>query len=295
MGVPLIGDSPGEDPMFNLSAPIVTMFALYVVVMVATGVWACTRTRTFSDFALGGRRLRPPVAALSAGASDMSGWLFLALPGAVYAAGIGSAWIALGLAAGTYLNWLFVAPRLRTYTERAGNAVSLSAYLEERFEDRTRTLRLVSAAVTLVFFTLYVSSGLVAGGLLFNTVFDVRFGLGVTVTALVIVIYSALGGFLAVSLTHVLQATLMFVALVVLPATAIASLGGFSGLGDALDSREPALRDPGALVDYGGGLWSADGALGAVAIVSLLAWGLGYFGQPHILARFMSIRSVVLY
>ncbi|AZM63811.1 MULTISPECIES: sodium/proline symporter PutP [unclassified Streptomyces] len=278
--------------MFNLSAPIVTMFALYVVVMVATGVWACARTRTFSDFALGGRRLRPPVAALSAGASDMSGWLFLALPGAVYAAGIGSAWIALGLAAGTYLNWLFVAPRLRTYTERAGNAVSLSAYLEERFEDRTRMLRLVSAAVTLVFFTLYVSSGLVAGGLLFNTVFDVRFGLGVTVTALVIVIYSALGGFLAVSLTHVLQATLMLVALVVLPATAIASLGGFSGLGDALDSREPALRDPGALVDYGGGLWSADGTLGAVAIVSLLAWGLGYFGQPHILARFMSIRSV---
>ncbi|KES03192.1 PAS/PAC sensor protein [Streptomyces toyocaensis] len=277
--------------MFNLSAPIVTMFALYVVAMVGTGVWAYTRTRTYSDFALGGRRLGPLVAALSAGASDMSGWLFLALPGAVYAAGLGSAWIALGLAAGTYLNWLFVAPRLRTYTERAGNAVSLSAYLEERFEDRTRMLRLVSAAVTLVFFTLYVSSGLVAGGLLFNTVFGLRFGLGVTVTALVIVIYSSLGGFLAVSLTHVLQATLMFLALIVLPATAVAAVGGFGALGDALDSREPALRDPGALVDYGGGLWSADGTLGALAIVSLLAWGLGYFGQPHILARFMSIRS----
>ncbi|GGX01718.1 hypothetical protein GCM10010297_24200 [Streptomyces malachitofuscus] len=291
MGVPLIADFPGEDHMFNLSAPIVTMFALYVVAMVGTGVWACTRMRSFSDFALGGRRLRPLVSALSAGASDMSGWLFLALPGAVYAAGIGSAWIALGLAAGTYLNWLFVAPRLRTYTERAGNAVSLSAYLEERFEDRTRMLRLVSAAVTLVFFTLYVSSGLVAGGLLFNTVFDLRFGLGVTVTALVIVIYSALGGFLAVSLTHVLQATLMLLALIVLPATAITAVGGFGALGDALDSREPALRDPGALVDYAGGLWSADGTLGVVAIVSLLAWGLGYFGQPHILARFMSIRS----
>ncbi|MFF1278575.1 sodium/proline symporter PutP [Streptomyces marokkonensis] len=277
--------------MFNLSAPIVTMFALYVAAMVGTGVWACTRTRTYSDFALGGRRFGPLVAALSAGASDMSGWLFLALPGAVYAAGLGSAWIALGLAAGTYLNWLFVAPRLRTYTERAGNAVSLSAYLEERFEDRTRMLRLVSAAVTLVFFTLYVSSGLVAGGLLFNTVFDLRFGLGVTVTALVIVIYSSLGGFLAVSLTHVMQATLMFLALIVLPATAVVSVGGFGALGNALDSREPALRDPGALVDYGGGLWSADGTLGTVAIVSLLAWGLGYFGQPHILARFMSIRS----
>ncbi|MFI8091045.1 sodium/proline symporter PutP [Streptomyces sp. NPDC086080] len=277
--------------MFNLSAPIVTTFVLYVAAMVGTGFWALTRTRTFSDFALGGRRLRPSVAALSAGASDMSGWLFLALPGAVYAAGIGSAWIALGLAAGTYLNWLFVAPRLRTYTERAGNAVSLSAYLEERFEDRTRMLRLVSAAVTLVFFTLYVSSGLVAGGLLFETVFDLRFGLGVSLTALVIVVYSCLGGFLAVSLTHVMQATLMFLALVVLPVTAVVALGGFGALGDALDSREPALRDPGARVDYGDGLWSADGTLGAVAIVSLLAWGLGYFGQPHILARFMSIRS----
>ncbi|MGW2121593.1 sodium/proline symporter PutP [Streptomyces sp. NPDC001758] len=278
--------------MFNVSAPIVTTFVLYVAAMVGTGLWALSRTRTFSDFALGGRRLRPSVAALSAGASDMSGWLFLALPGAVYAAGIGSAWIALGLAAGTYLNWLFVAPRLRTYTERADNAVSLSAYLEERFEDRTRMLRLVSAAVTLVFFTLYVSSGLVAGGLLFETVFDLRFGLGVSLTALVIVIYSCLGGFLAVSLTHVMQATLMLVALVVLPVTAVVSLGGFGALGDALDSQEPALRDPGALVDYGGGLWSADGTLGVVAIVSLLSWGLGYFGQPHILARFMSIRSV---
>ncbi|MFC7990892.1 sodium/proline symporter PutP [Streptomyces pilosus] len=277
--------------MFNLSAPIVTTFALYVAAMVGTGLWARTRTRTFSDFALGGRRLRPSVAALSAGASDMSGWLFLALPGAVYAAGIGSAWIALGLAVGTYLNWLFVAPRLRTYTERAGNAVSLSAYLEERFEDRTRTLRLVSAAVTLVFFTLYVSSGLVAGGLLFETVFDLRFGLGVTVTALVIVVYSCLGGFLAVSLTHVMQATVMALALIVLSVTAVVALGGFDALGNALDAREPALRDPAARVDYGGGLWSADGTLGAVAIVSLLAWGLGYFGQPHILARFMSIRS----
>ncbi len=155
--------------MFHLSAPIVTVFLGYVVAVLAIGVRAYTRTRTFADFALGGRRLSAYVAALSAGASDMSGWLFLALPGAVYAGGLGAAWIAAGLAVGTYLNWLFVAPRLRTYTERAENAVSLSAYLEERFEDRTRTLRMVSAAVTLVFFTVYVASGLVAGGLLPST------------------------------------------------------------------------------------------------------------------------------
>ncbi|MCH0562999.1 MULTISPECIES: sodium/proline symporter PutP [unclassified Streptomyces] len=278
--------------MFDLSAPIVTTFLVYVAAVIGTGVWAYTRTHTFADFALGGRRLNAVVAALSAGASDMSGWLFLALPGAVYAAGIGASWIAVGLIVGTYLNWLFVAPRLRTYTERAGNAVSLSAYLEQRFEDRTRVLRMASAAVTLVFFTVYVASGLVAGGLLFKNVFDIRFGLGVTLTALVIVIYSCLGGFLAVSLTHVMQGSLMFLALLVLPLTGIAALGGFGDLGDALDAKTPGLLDMGTEVGYSGGQWSPGGPLGVVAIVSLLAWGLGYFGQPHILARFMGIRSI---
>ncbi|ARP74193.1 sodium/proline symporter [Streptomyces pluripotens] len=277
--------------MFGLSEPIAATFLVYVAAMVGTGVWAYGRTHTFADFALGGRRLRAFVAALSAGASDMSGWLFLALPGAVYAAGLGASWIAVGLVIGTYLNWLFVAPRLRTYTERAGNAVSLSAYLEERFEDRTRMLRMVSAAVTLVFFTVYVASGLVAGGLLFEHVFDVRFGLGVSLTALVIVVYSCLGGFLAVSLTHVLQGTLMFLALLVLPIVGIEVLGGFGNLRDSLDNKTPDLLNMGAKVDYLNGQWSAGGSLGAIAIISLLAWGLGYFGQPHILARFMGIRS----
>ncbi|MEU5463679.1 sodium/proline symporter PutP [Streptomyces althioticus] len=277
--------------MFQLSAPIVATFVLYVLALIGTGIRAYTRTHTFEDFALGGRRFGPWVAALSAGASDMSGWLFLALPGAVYAAGLGSVWLPVGLAVGTYLNWLFVAPRLRTYTERAGNAVTLSGYLEERFEDRTRMLRLVSAAVTLVFFTVYVASGLVAGGLLFETVFDLRFTVGVTLTGLLIVIYSCLGGFLAVSLTHVLQASLMLLGLVVLPAVAIARLGGFGALGEALDGRQPALREFSSRVAYSGESWTAGGPLGMVAIISLLAWGLGYFGQPHILARFMSIRS----
>ncbi|MFF9808152.1 sodium/proline symporter PutP [Streptomyces coeruleorubidus] len=277
--------------MFDLSAPILTAFLVYVAAMIGIGVWAYTRTRTFADFALGGRRLNGVVAALSAGASDMSGWLFLALPGAVYAAGLGASWIAVGLVIGTYLNWLFVAPRLRTYTERAENAVSLSAYLEERFEDRTRMLRLVSAAVTLVFFTVYVASGLVAGGLLFEQVFDIRFGTGVTLTALVIVVYACLGGFLAVSLTHVMQAGLMVLALLVIPLTAVVMLGGFGALGDALDDKAPSLLNMGARVGYADGQWSESGSLGAVATISLLAWGLGYFGQPHILARFMGIRS----
>ncbi|MBY8840990.1 sodium/proline symporter PutP [Streptomyces sp. SP2-10] len=278
--------------MSDLSAPIVATFLVYVAVMIGTGVWAYRRTHTFADFALGGRRLPAFVAALSAGASDMSGWLFLAFPGAVYAAGVGAGWIAVGLVLGTYCNWLFVAPRLRTYTERAGNAVSLSAYLEERFEDRTRMLRMVSAAVTLVFFTVYVASGLVAGGLLFGHIFGAGFRLGVALTALVIVVYSCLGGFLAVSLTHVMQATLMFLALLVLPVVGIATLGGFAALRDSLDSRTPSLLDMGAKVDFVDGRWTGDGgSLGAVAVISLLSWGLGYFGQPHILARFMGIRS----
>ncbi|MBL1083726.1 sodium/proline symporter PutP [Streptomyces actinomycinicus] len=277
--------------MFDVSAPIVATFLVYVAIMIGTGLWAYRRTHTFADFALGGRRLSAFVAALSAGASDMSGWLFLAFPGAVYAAGVGASWIAVGLVLGTYLNWLFVAPRLRTYTERAGNAVSLSSYLEERFEDRTRMLRMVSAVVTLVFFTVYVASGLVAGGLLFGQIFDIGFGLGAGLTALVIVIYSCLGGFLAVSHTHVMQATLMFAALLVLPVVGIGALGGFGPLRDALDSRTPDLLDMGAKVALTDGGWSGGGTLGAVAIVSLLSWGLGYAGQPHILARFMSIRS----
>ncbi len=277
--------------MFDLSAPVVVTFVLYVGAMIGVGVWAYTRTRTFTDFALGGRRLGASVAALSAGASDMSGWLFLALPGAVYAAGVGAGWIAVGLAVGTYLNWRFVAPRLRTYTERAGNAVSLAAYLEERFEDRTRLLRTVSAAVTVAFFTVYLAGGLVAGGLLFEYVFDVDFALAVVLTALVIAIYSCLGGFLAVSHTHVLQGLLMLLALLVLPVVGVRAVGGFDALGDALDGRSPALLDPGSQAVFADGRWSPGGPLGAVAIVSLLAWGLGYFGQPHILARFMGIRS----
>ncbi|GAA3134988.1 sodium/proline symporter PutP [Streptomyces echinatus] len=278
--------------MSDLSAPIVATFLVYVAVMIGTGIWAYGRTHTFADFALGGRRLPAVVAALSAGASDMSGWLFLAFPGAVYASGVGASWIAVGLVVCTYLNWLFVAPRLRTYTERAGNAVSLSAYLEERFEDRTRMLRMVSAAVTLVFFTVYVASGLVAGGLLFGHIFGAGFRSGMALTALVIVVYSCLGGFLAVSLTHVMQATLMFLALLVLPIVGITALGGFGPLRESLDSKTPGLLDMGAKVDFIDGRWSAGGgSLGVVAVISLLSWGLGYFGQPHILARFMGIRS----
>jgi hypothetical protein len=150
--------------MITVSAPIVTTFVVYLIAMVGVGIWVYMRTQSFTDFALGGRKLNAPTAALSAQASDMSGWLLLGLPGAVYAAGIGATWIAIGLTVGTYLNWKFIAPRLRTYTERARNAVSLSAYLEERFEDRTRMLRIVSAAVIVVLVNVLVGRGRGGGG-----------------------------------------------------------------------------------------------------------------------------------
>jgi sodium/proline symporter len=275
----------------DISAPILTTFIVYLIGMIGVGLWVYARTRNLSDFALGGRELNAPTAALSAQASDMSGWLLIGLPGAVYAAGIGASWIAIGLAAGTYINWKIVAPRLRTYTERAADAVSLSAYFEERFEDRSRGLRLLSALVIVIFFTVYVASGLVAGGLLFEQVFGVDFVIAITVTTIVIVSYAFLGGFLAVSLTDAVQGSLMWLALIGLPLLAVALVGGFGALNEALREASPGLLELGSEASFAEGSWVSGESLGFIAIVSLLAWGLGYFGQPHILARFMGIRS----
>jgi sodium/proline symporter len=283
--------TPKGPDVLGIDAPLLVTFVVYLAAMIGIGAWFYNRTQTLTDFALGGRTLNAPTAALSAQASDMSGWLFLALPGAVYAGGIGATWIAIGLLAGTYLNWRFVAPRLRTYTERANNAISLSAYLEERFEERRGILRGISAFVIVVFFTVYVAAELVAGGVLFEQIFGFDFEAAVTVAVAVIVIYSFLGGFLAVSFTDAVQGTLMFFALLVLPLLGVGLLGGFGALRDALIDKTPALLDMGAEASFTDGRWGAGEPLGIVAIVSLLAWGLGYFGQPHILARFMGIRS----
>ncbi|MGW0732125.1 sodium/proline symporter PutP [Streptomyces sp. NPDC002851] len=277
--------------MITLSVPVMITFGVFLIAVVMIGVVTHGETTTFEDFTVGGRRLSAPVAALSAGASDMSGWLFLGLPGAVYMAGIGATWIAVGLIIGTYLNWRLVAPRLRTYTELADNSVTLSAYLEGRFEDRSRVLRLLSGMVTVVFFTVYVASGLVAGGLLFNEIFGADFEFGLTVFAVVIVVYTILGGFTALSVTHSIQGTLMFLAAIALPAIGLWQLGGFGALHGALTDTTPALLDPGVRASFAGNAWTAGEPLGAVAMISMLAWGLGYFGQPHILSRFMGIRS----
>jgi sodium/proline symporter len=261
-----------------MSVPILTTFAIYLAGMLTLGFVAYRATRNLPDYILGGRRLSGAVAALSAGASDMSGWLLLGLPGAVYAAGLNQVWIAVGLTIGAYLNWQFVAARLRRYTELARDSLTLPDFLENRFHDETHLLRVCSALVILFFFTVYTSAGLVGGAILFERSFGLTYHSALGVGTLVIVSYTFLGGFLAVSWTDFAQGILMFLALIVTPAVAVAHLDGWTETLSLVSSTGPGYLD-------------AFSDMTLLGIVSLMAWGLGYFGQPHILARFMAVRS----
>lgn len=247
--------------------------------MVLIGFYAWRSTKNFDDYILGGRRLSPTAAALSAGASDMSGWLMMGLPGAMYLNGLSEAWIGLGLVTGAWLNWHYVAGPLRVYTERTGNALTLPDFMTNRFQDDSKVLRVLAAVVILVFFAVYCASGVVAGGRLFESVFGLTYTQAIFWGAAVTVLYSLVGGFLAVSWTDVAQGTMMLFALLITPILVVTHSGG---LGDGLELiRE---LDPTNLNWIGAG--------GLVAIVSALGWGLGYAGQPHILARFMAIDSI---
>ncbi|GGF26254.1 sodium:proline symporter [Halobacillus andaensis] len=259
------------------SATLIT-FIVYLIGMLLIGFASYRITSDLSDYVLGGRRLTPGVAALSAGASDMSGWLLLGLPGAIYASGLAEAWIGVGLAIGAYLNWQFVARRLRVFTEVFQDAITVPDYLENRFHDHSHILRVISALVILVFFTFYTSSGLVAGATLFEASFDLSYTQALWIGAIVTISYTFLGGFLAVSWTDFVQGILMFLALIAVPIVAAQELGGFSEAINAVGQIEP------------GHLQMVQG-VGALAIISSLAWGLGYFGQPHIVVRFMALRS----
>jgi sodium/proline symporter len=259
------------------------VFALYLALMLVIGWLAYRRTKDLADYLLGGRGLGSWVTALSAGASDMSGWLLLGLPGYAYAAGYEATWIAAGLLLGTYLNWRLVAPKLRIYSELAGDSLTLPEFFEHRFQDNSHILRILSAVFILLFFLFYTSSGLVAGGKLFNTVFELPYHWAVTTGTLAIILYTFIGGFLAVSWTDLLQGLLMAAALLIVPIIAMAQIGGWSATEQAIAANNVALVNV---------FTSADGApLTAITIISLLGWGLGYFGQPHILARFKAIRS----
>jgi sodium/proline symporter len=221
---------------------------------------------------------------MSASASDMSGWLLLGLPGWTYASGLGEAgWIAIGLLIGTYCNWRFVAKRLREYTEKARNSLTISDFFENRFNDKSKILRILSAIIILVFFLIYTASGFVAGAKLFSTVFEMPYITALIVGVIVIVSYTFLGGFNAVSWTDFFQGSLMFIAIVFVPIFAFVALGGVM---NSFDQINVANSNFISLFSY------LDGSkLSLITILSMMAWGLGYFGQPHILVRFMAIRS----
>lgn len=252
----------------------------YFVLMMAIGFYAWRKsTSNVSEYMLGGRNLHPAVGALSAGASDMSGWMLMGLPGAIYLSGLSAAWIAVGLLIGAYLNYLLVAPRLRVFTEMAEDAITIPDYFEKRFQDKSRTLRIISSVVIVIFFTLYTSAGIVAGGKLFEASFGLDYELGLFITAGVVISYTLFGGFLAVSLTDFVQGCIMFLALVIVPVVTLQVLGGWGATEITIDA-----------VNANALTW-VEGAT-TLGIISSLAWGLGYFGQPHIIVRFMAIRSL---
>lgn len=253
--------------------------AIYMAGMLYIGYWSYKKTSDLSDYMLGGRGLGPAVTALSAGASDMSGWMLMGLPGAMYATGLSSVWIAIGLLIGAYANYLIIAPRLRTYTEVANDSITIPDFFENRFKDRTKILRFVSAIVILVFFTFYASAGLVSGGRLFENSFNLDYKIGLFVTVGVVVAYTLFGGFLAVSWTDFVQGCIMFIALVLVPIVAFTDVGGVTETFNTIKQVDASHLD----------MFKGTTILG---IISFLAWGLGYFGQPHIIVRFMAITSI---
>lgn len=262
----------------QINTSIAIMFVAYAALMLYIGFYFYRQNKNTEDYFLGGRSLGPVVSALSAGASDMSGWLLMGLPGALYASGLIESYIAVGLSIGALLNWSFVAKRLRIYTSVIANSITIPDYFETRFDDDKHILRIVCAIVILIFFTFYVSSGLVGGAKLFEATFGIRYEYALTTGTLIIVAYTFLGGYKAVCWTDLLQGLLMMGALIVVPAVILYHLGGFGEAMAVIEEIKPNALSMGE-------------GIGALSIVSALAWGLGYFGQPHILVRFMSIRS----
>ncbi|MFJ5622841.1 sodium/proline symporter PutP [Peribacillus loiseleuriae] len=256
-----------------------TAIIIYMAAMVFIGWYAFRRTSNLTDYMLGGRSLGPMVTALSAGAADMSGWLLMGLPGAIYLNGLVEAWIAIGLTVGAYLNYVLVAPRLRVYTQVSNDSITIPSYLESRLKDKSRLLRIASGIIILIFFTFYVSSGMVAGGKFFLSSFGLDYHLGLLIVSAVVIFYTLFGGFLAVSYTDVVQGLIMFLALLLIPIAGLFLTGGVSETAMSIREVNPQLLN----------FVSGASFLG---ILSAVAWGLGYFGQPHIIVRFMAISSV---
>ena len=262
----------------DINVPTLTSIIIYLIGMLLIGIYAARKTKDLTDYVLGGRSLGGGVAALSAGASDMSGWLLLGLPGAMYVGGMSEIWLPIGLSVGAYLNWQFVAKPLRVYTEVASDSVTVPDFFESRFHDRSKMLKIVSAIVILLFFTFYTSSSLVGGAILLENSFGMDYQIALWVGAAVILSYTLFGGFLAASWTDFIQGILMFLALIIIPTAAVYELGGWNETIQKVGNIDVSHLDV-----YSGAT--------AIGVISLLAWGLGYFGQPHIIVRFMGIKS----
>lgn len=263
---------------------ILIAFILYLAMMLMVGVITMKKTNSSEDYFIGGRGLNSWVAALSAQASDMSGWLLMGLPGSIYLAGTGKAWIAIGLFIGTVLNWVLISKRLRRYTIVANNSMTLPEFFQNRFRDEKKVLLGISSVVIVVFFLVYTASALASGGKLFNSVFGLSYHAALLIGAAVILAYTFMGGFLAVCTTDFIQGSLMLVALLTVPIIAYGAVSGdFGGALAAHDVADSSLYM---------NLFYANGEKCTfISIISDLAWGLGYCGMPHILVRFMAVKS----
>ncbi|SJN18607.1 Proline/sodium symporter PutP (TC 2.A.21.2.1) @ Propionate/sodium symporter [Micrococcus lylae] len=276
---------------------LIAAILLYFTAMIFIGLYAARQNTDLDDYMLAGRNMKPSVAALSAGASDMSGWLLMGLPGAIYASGLVEGWMAIGLTVGAWVNWKVVAPRLRSYTEVSGDSITIPSFLENRFKDRTHILRIVSGLIILVFFTFYVSSGMVAGGKFVESTFgpnsfyaeglEINYLTGMLVVAGITVLYTLFGGFLGASLTDVAQGLLMFVSLLLVPIFVIVDMGGWNAVVEGIRAVDAQPNAEGVMVDHLSLFKNAT----LIGVLSSVAWGLGYFGQPHIIVRFMALRT----
>ena len=272
--------------MTSLTAWILVAFVIYLFIMVAIGAMYSKKNENAEDYFLGGRKLGGFVAALSAQASDMSGWLLMGLPGAIFVAGLsGDGWCALGLLIGTVLNWLVLASRLRKYTIKANNSVTIPMFLENRFRDKKKVLMLVSSIIIVIFFAVYCASALAAGGQLFQSIFGIDYIIALTIGAVVILTYTFLGGFFAVCTTDFIQGTLMLVALLAVPICAVCFMNA-----DGI-TITAGLAANGITAESAPGFLNMVAGNNVISIISGLAWGLGYFGMPHILVRFMAVKD----
>lgn len=265
------------NPTHNLAALIT--FISYLMLVMLVGVIAYVATRNLSDYVLGGRRLGGAVAALSAGASDMSSWLLMGLPGAIYAAGLTDVWVTIGLTLGAYGSWKLLAKRLRIYSEIANDSLTVPAFLDNRYRDTSKSIRMIAALAVLIFFVFYVAAGFTAGAILLSRAFGLDYVQALLLGALIIILYTSVGGFLAVSWTDFFQGNLMLICLLLVPFFALQKMGGWEVAVHKLNVMDPqylSLTHDMSLKKY----------------LSLFSWGLGYFGMPHILVRFMSVKSV---